>query len=194
MLINILRAFPEIFLLLSCGETLVPLVSHHTDFFSKKSFRPFSACRRLLLTPMGSFIWEFTFSNLLQQSFLSEEWQLMSVPLRAEWEERGFPALCHPWGWLPCSLTSPCYCFFVYFWAWKRCEKWREQCFNSGISALAGDPITLHGSAAQFHQHDAQLHTYISQSNFLCFLSCSMSHLHTWSGALLLGSTSWWVY
>lgn len=65
----------------------------------------------------------FTFSDLLHQSFLSEEWQLMSVPLQAEWGQRGFPALCHPWGWLPCCLTSPCYCFLVYFWVWKRCEK-----------------------------------------------------------------------
>lgn len=129
MVINMPCTFLTIFPLLCCGGTLVPLVSHPSDFFSKKSFRPVSACRRLLLTPMGYSVWEFTGSH--SQGYCSSlswvrngSWCLSFCRLG---EKRGgFPALCHPSGWLLCYPASLCYCLLVYFWAWKRCEKWWE--------------------------------------------------------------------
>lgn len=71
-------------------RTLVPLVSHHADFFSKKPFRPFSACRRFLPVPMGSVL-ESSLVHILWAIFL--EWGMAAdVCPTAGWVKReGFP-------------------------------------------------------------------------------------------------------
>lgn len=97
MVINMLCAFPKLFLSLSCGKTLVPLVSHHADFFSKKSFRPFSSCRRLLPAPVGCCIWEFTGSHSLTYCSTLEWGRAADVCPTADWvktpEKRGVSLL-----------------------------------------------------------------------------------------------------